>query len=177
MRLWVAEINEHAVAHVSGDEAIEFGDDFGNGAVIGADDLTQIFGIEPRGELGRADQIAEHHCQLAAFRLFGAKRPRRCRGRRRIGRGRGSNPAQSGNCSEQFAAVAPEHNPEVLQVLCREFGQYLPIDLVVAERGFVPFETQAAQPHRYIHQASPSSSSSAAASLSSGVSKPSLNQA
>ena len=34
-------------------------------AVIGADDLTQIFRIEPRRQFGRADHIAEHDRQLA----------------------------------------------------------------------------------------------------------------
>ena len=38
-------------------------------AVIGADDLAQILGIEPRRERGRADEIAEHHRQLAPFGL------------------------------------------------------------------------------------------------------------
>src|SRR5204862_5463947 len=59
MRLRIAEINENAVAHVPGDEAIEPGDDFADGAVISADDLTQILGIEPSRELSRADQVAE----------------------------------------------------------------------------------------------------------------------
>ena len=48
MRLRVAEIDQHAVAHVLGDKAVEPGDDLGDGAVIGADDLAQILGIEPR---------------------------------------------------------------------------------------------------------------------------------
>ena len=52
MRLRVAEIDQHAVAHVPGDEAIEPGDHFGHGAVICADDLTQILGIEPCRERG-----------------------------------------------------------------------------------------------------------------------------
>ena len=43
-----AKIDQYAVAHVPGDEAIEPGDDFGDGAVIGGDDLAQILGIEPR---------------------------------------------------------------------------------------------------------------------------------
>src|SRR5580704_2373119 len=40
MRLRVAEIDQDAVAHVPGDQAIEPGDDFGDGAVIRADDLA-----------------------------------------------------------------------------------------------------------------------------------------
>ena len=51
MRSRVAEIDENAVAHVLGDKAIEPGDDFGDRAMICSDDLAQILGIEPRGEL------------------------------------------------------------------------------------------------------------------------------
>jgi hypothetical protein len=60
----VAEIDRNAVAHVVADEAIEPGDDFGDGAVIGDDDLLQILGIEPRRERRRADEIADHHREL-----------------------------------------------------------------------------------------------------------------
>jgi hypothetical protein len=48
-------------------KAIEPGDNLGDSAVIGGDDLAQILGIEPRRELGRADEIAEQHRQLPAF--------------------------------------------------------------------------------------------------------------
>jgi hypothetical protein len=67
MRLRVAEIDQYAVAHVPGHEAIEPGDDLGNGTVIRSDDLAQILGIEARREPGRANQIAEHHRQLPAL--------------------------------------------------------------------------------------------------------------
>ena len=40
MRLRIAEIGEHSVAHIPGDEAIEPGDDFCDGAVISSDDLA-----------------------------------------------------------------------------------------------------------------------------------------
>src|SRR5260370_757585 len=67
MRSRVAKIGEHPVTHVLGYKAIEPGDDPGDGAVIHADDFVQILGIEPCRELGRADQIAEHHRQLPAL--------------------------------------------------------------------------------------------------------------
>jgi hypothetical protein len=79
MRLRVAEINQHAVAHVFGDKAVEPDDDLGDGAVIGGDDLAQILGIEPRRERGRADQIAEHHRKLPAL---GSRSSRCCLGYR-----------------------------------------------------------------------------------------------
>lgn len=46
MRLRIAEINEHAVAHILGDKAAKAADGVGHTAMIGADDLAQILGIE-----------------------------------------------------------------------------------------------------------------------------------
>ena len=56
-----AEINQHAVAHVFGDEAVEAAHRRRHAAVIGADHLAQLLGIEPRRQCRRADQVAEHH--------------------------------------------------------------------------------------------------------------------
>src|SRR6516162_5249383 len=65
---------------------------------------------------------------------------------------------------------------DVLEIIPRELRKHQPIDLVITERGLVPLEAQVPQPRRYAHQAPPSSSSSALASLRSCVSKPSVNQ-
>ena len=67
MRLRVTEINQDAITHVPGHKAVGFGDYFGDGTVICADDLAVILGIEARGECRRADQIAEHYRQLSTF--------------------------------------------------------------------------------------------------------------
>jgi len=72
--------------------------------------------------------------------------------------------------------MSPEHDAEILEIFRGELGQRLPIDLVVAERDRVSLETQATQPLCYVHQKPPRSSSSAFASLRSGVAKPSVNQ-
>ena len=45
---------------------------------------------------------------------------------------------------KQLAAVATEQHAEILEILRRQFRQRLPIDFVVAERGFVSFQTQTA---------------------------------
>ena len=89
MRLRIAEIDQDAVAHVPRDKAAEALDHLGDGAVIGAEDLAQILWIQPRRQLRRADQIAEHHRQLSplGFRLGPAHRRRdrrapRCRAQR-----------------------------------------------------------------------------------------------
>jgi hypothetical protein len=69
MRPRVAEIHQHAVAHVLGDKAVEAGDGFADGGMVGADDCAQILGIEDGRQRRRADQIAKHHRQLPAFGL------------------------------------------------------------------------------------------------------------
>src|SRR5438309_8928272 len=68
MRSRISEIDQYAVAHVFGDKAIEAGDGFTHRAVISADDLAHILGIEPRGEPGRADEVAEHYRELPSLR-------------------------------------------------------------------------------------------------------------
>jgi len=65
VRLGIAEKRHHAVAEVLGDVAAITGDRFGGGAMISGDRLTPFFGVEPRGNLGGANQITEQHRQMA----------------------------------------------------------------------------------------------------------------
>ena len=46
VRLGIAEIDQHAVAHVFGDEAVEARDHAGRAFVVGGDDVAQVFRIE-----------------------------------------------------------------------------------------------------------------------------------
>ena len=138
VRSRVAEIDQHAVAHVLGDEAIEPSDDLGDRAVIGADDLTQILWVKPGRECGRADEIAEHHRQLPAFGIGWS----RCiSGRRRRGGGRHRS-AERGNGIEQLAPVADRYNADLLEILRCQLRQHLPIDLVVAKQRFIALQAQ-----------------------------------
>ena len=61
----IAEISQHPVAHVLGDKAAAAPDHLGNAAMIGADHRAQILRVEPCRQCRRADQVAEHHRQLA----------------------------------------------------------------------------------------------------------------
>ena len=67
LRVRVAEINEDAIAHELGDVAIETPDSFAHRLLIGADHIAHVLGIEPRREVGRIRQVAEHHGQVAAL--------------------------------------------------------------------------------------------------------------
>ena len=83
MRLRVAEIDQHPVAHIFGDKPVEAADRLGDGAVIVARSAPANPPGQPRRQRRRADQIAEHHRQLPAFgvdcRSGGGSR---CRARR-----------------------------------------------------------------------------------------------
>jgi hypothetical protein len=47
VRMGIAEIREHAVAHVLRDEAPVAFNQFSAAAVIGANDPSEVFGVEP----------------------------------------------------------------------------------------------------------------------------------
>ncbi len=67
VRLGIAEIDEQPVADVLGDVAVEAADCFGAGFLGGTQHLAQVFRIQLLGERRRADQVAEHHRQLATL--------------------------------------------------------------------------------------------------------------
>jgi hypothetical protein len=55
-----AEVGEHAVAHISGDETPMFDDNRSTMSMIEADDLPQILRVELCRKWCRTDQVAEH---------------------------------------------------------------------------------------------------------------------
>ena len=65
MRLRIAEVNQHTVAHILGDKTAKAADGVGDAAMVGADDLAQILGIEARRQRRRSHQVTEHDCELA----------------------------------------------------------------------------------------------------------------
>ena len=103
MGLRIAEIGEHAVAHVFGDEAaVALRSTSAQHVVIGRDDLSHVLGVEPRRQRGRADEVAEHHRELAALgRVGGCRTGRRCRWSRI-----GMHSGQTCNRLEQSLAMA-----------------------------------------------------------------------
>ena len=138
----VAEIDQHPVAHILGDKAIEPRDDRGHRAVIGADQVAQILRVELRRKRGRADEIAEHHRQLSAFGIGGRRHKVGCDSRD----GSGRAGAQRSNSIEQLSAMPDRGDAEILQIFGRQARQNSGIDRVIAECGGVLFEPQLAQP-------------------------------
>ena len=80
--LGIAEISQHAVAHVLGDEPPGLGDLLGAATVIGTDDLAHVLGVQPSRQRGRADEVAEHDRELAALGGIMRLRGNGCRSRR-----------------------------------------------------------------------------------------------
>jgi hypothetical protein len=136
-----AEINQHAVAHVFGDEAVEAANRLCHAPVIGADHLAQLFGIEPRRQRRRADQVAEHQRQLSAFRRR-ARRGLRCRSRPR---------AQAGNGLQDLAAMTDRGDAEFLQIVGGQARQQFGSDVVLLEGDRVLLEAKRPQPPCDIH--------------------------
>ena len=143
----VAEIDQNAVAHVFRNKPVEVPDEISDGAMICSDDLAQILGIEASGELGRADQIAEHHRQLPALGIgpHGRIAGGRCRHRG----------TERGDGVEQPPTMPDQDDAEILQILGRQARQYPLIDLVRAERRLVLLEPEPSQPLRDIHRRHP----------------------
>src|SRR6266481_3321845 len=67
MRLRVAEVRKHTVAHVLGNEATRFVDLVSTAAMVRANDLAHVLGVEPSRERGRTNKVAEHDRELSAF--------------------------------------------------------------------------------------------------------------
>src|SRR5215813_10592337 len=147
----VAEIDQDAIAHVFRDKAVEPRDDLGDGAVIRANDLAQIFGIELRRERGRADEIAEHHRELAALRSERAVGAVLLCDLGSSSAGPRGLVSQYRNGGKEFPAVAYRTYANGDQIVGGEVGQHLGIDIIVAECRRVLLKPQTVQPRLDVH--------------------------
>jgi SAM (Sterile alpha motif) domain-containing protein len=136
VRLRVTEVDEHAVAHVLGDEAVEAAYRLCCAGVIAADDLAQVFGVEPSRKRCRADEepIEEWLQRLglpqygpafiaadidpsvlpdlteADLERLGVTPPQEAAaGDRRPGRGRADSAACTSGCGRSGGRTAPGH--------------------------------------------------------------------
>jgi len=152
----IAEIGQHAVSQVFGEEPVEPTDRLGEAAMIGTDHRAVLFGIEARGQHRRIDEIAEHHSQLSPFGL--ARSAEGWGGRKRC-LGCWLSITQCGDGIEQPAAVTDRRDAKLAQIVGRKPVQHLPVNIVIAERGHVLFEPEAAQPFGHIHRSCPETAS------------------
>jgi hypothetical protein len=160
VRLGIAEINQHAIAHILGDKTAKAADGVGHAAMVGADDLAQILRIEACRQRCRTDQITEHHRQLPPLGLG--------RGCAAGGRHRPADAlaglglwfldmfvAKRGDRIEQPPAIPDQSDAQVLQILHGEARQYVSLDPVLAKSLVVPLEPEGPQPFGHVHWSRP----------------------
>ena len=70
----IAEVDQHSVAHVTSDKAVVARDEIAHQLLEAQDQGAQVLRVQPLRHRGRADQVAEHHRQLAALRDGGCSR-------------------------------------------------------------------------------------------------------
>src|SRR5579864_3268219 len=122
------------------------------GVEIGADEIAPLLGVELRRNAGRADQIAEHHREIAPLadrfrnlRRWGRRRTTRGRGRR----WRGGSRAVPGSERPQDLAAMTEQDSELFQILIRQIGEYAEVYRVLSEALRVLGHTELFEPVCY----------------------------
>lgn len=78
VRTGIAEVGEHTVSHPLGRKTLVALDRARTHALVGAQDLAEVLGVELLRERGGVDDVAEHHRHVPSFRL--GLRPRLGRG-------------------------------------------------------------------------------------------------
>jgi hypothetical protein len=141
--LRIAEISEHPIAHILGDEPSIALHQLRAAALIGAKDAAQVLRIELRRQCGRADEVDEHHGELPAL---GGLRVRASRHRGWRNRGR----AGVRNRLEQALAM-PQRHTELFEIALGQLPEHLDVYFVVAENGLVAAKPEAAQPITDVH--------------------------
>ena len=131
VRLRIAEVGEHAVAHVLRDMAAPALDGSHHAAMVGADEVAHVLGVEAPAELGRAGEVDEHDRQLAPLACRHGQIARRRLTRRRPWR-RIFTPSARGDRLQQALPVA-ELDPEIGEVGFREVGEDVEIDRRLGE--------------------------------------------
>src|SRR6266702_243147 len=115
----IAEICEHAVAHVSGNETAKLLDLLGTAAVVRANDFPQVLRVEPCRERSRANKISEQHRELTSLGLG----PRS---------GSRSELIEFRNRAQYLPAMA-ERDPDFFEVMVGQIAQNAWINVVLGE--------------------------------------------
>jgi hypothetical protein len=109
--------------------------------------LAQILGIEPRRQLGRTDQIAEHHQKLSPFSVSARRGIARCRGHS----SGGPLGPERGNGIEPPPPMPHQREPGVLQILDGQAMRHSGIDRVRADAGSYFSRPRPLKPCRNVH--------------------------
>ena len=151
MGLRIAKIGENPVAHVTSHEAVESIDSCLTGILVDEIHLAQIFRVQAPGQLGGADEITEHHGEMAAFR---SGRPGG-ESSRSGGTGTRLAVAKLGDSFKELLTRA-KGNAELFQILVGQLGEHFEVDLLLGENCREPAETEPVQPLRHaVHHLPP----------------------
>ena len=129
MGLWVAKVDERAVAESPRHEPPETAHGFSDALLIGRDQLSQVFRIHPSGECGRTNQVREHHRDLPAL---GSVRRSRCRRWRSRNGGRGCA-FELGNRTQELSAMPERCHANLFEVLIGQVAQNSEINMVFSK--------------------------------------------
>ncbi len=135
---WIAEGREHAVADVAQHVAAVTFDQGRTDVLVAGEQLQHDLGIEVRGELGVADEVAEQRRDLAPL---GDRHRPRCHGRRardrrllfRVGPLHLLGGDEPCNRIEQAASMADRADAELDQIGRGQMRQVAGVDVVVEE--------------------------------------------
>jgi hypothetical protein len=126
MRLGIAKIGQHTIAHVLGNEATGPGNDIRATPVIGTEDFPHVFGVESLRQGSRADEIAKHDGELTSVRVIA------WHVRGRDWRYRNGAVAKLGDSAQHFAAM-PKQDAKILEILVREIAKDRAIDTILGK--------------------------------------------
>ena len=157
MRLRIAEIHQHAVAHVLRHEPAEALHGLGDAFLIGRNDLAQVLRVHAGGERRRADQVREHHRDLAALGGVLEADAVDCRRCRRVARLAFASARSAAMASSSLRRCPRAPTPSSFRSSAVRLGRTVLVNLVLAECRLIPFEAKAPQPNPDVHVASPNS--------------------
>jgi hypothetical protein len=120
VRHGMAEIGEDAVADEARDEALVARDRAAGERAVAAQRLEHVLGLQPLGERGRADHVAEHHRHRPPLEHRG----RRGRARRRLDR--------LAHSAQQTLALA-QRKAELAQIVLGQILQRVESDVLLRE--------------------------------------------
>src|SRR5262249_53218299 len=134
-------------------KAAEALDSLGDALLIGGNDLAEVFGVQAGRQSRGADQVGEHHSDLAAlgtvFRAWawGIRRGRYVKGRRLTV----WVATQGSNGVQQLHTMPKRRDAKLLEVLVRQARQNRLVYVIFAENCLVLPKAQALQPDHNVH--------------------------
>jgi hypothetical protein len=152
MRARPAEVDHQPVAEVLRDMPALARDDLAAGALVALHQRAQVFGVQTLRQRGGADQVAEHHGDLAPLGLRVGRRGECCRSGRRAARR--ARRAQLARGPRQLDAVAERLHTHLLELRVAQLGQQFEVDRLLLEglgvlREAQPFEPGAQRRRRH----------------------------